>query len=685
MKPIRKILAIVTVSLLLLSAGLPALAAYSDTSGHWAKSYIDSFTASGYISGYPDGSFKPDNSITRAEFCRILYGFFQFEDQKGPFFPDVSANQWFYPYIEACAMEGCIKGFDDGRAMPDSNIRLQEVAVVLARLLCDGEPPAASDLSSFSIFQDKDSIPAWSRDHVAYLAQNGYFKNIQGAIHVTGDATRAQVVAMLILMKPEPRFAGGSGTSKDPYLVATASHLQNVSKRPGAYFRQTQNIDLSGVVYTPVCTLENPFTGNYDGNGYTISGLTPNGRDLAIFGYNGVDGVVKNITVTGTLTADNQNAGIAAIAVKNFGSIKNSTSRLAVTGRAQALAGIALYNDGTISGCSNAGALDSKVDSSTESGNVLEATGGQCGGIVSENGPNGVITSCTNTAPVSGARVGGIAAVSDGELSDCTNTGSITMHTRHFTSGGIAGISYGEILRCINKGSVASDGQGTSSLLGDLGGIAGLCRGGDLTDCVNEGTVAGLNAGGIVGRAQYATLTNCENRGDLSASQGALLGGIAASAEQWFSPTVLDHCTNSGTLSAVSTQAAGGIAGALTGGSGAYSCSNDGVLNGTDNLGGIAGLSEGGNLYNCLNYGPVTGKTNVGGIVGSLKSAKSDVSTLTACSNFARVSGSLFVGGVAGTAEDTCQISGCEYYAFGVSSGIGNRSYDNPTQVKRIQ
>lgn len=87
-------------------------------------------------------------------------------------------------------------------------------------------------------------------------------------------------------------FAGGDGTSGDPYQVETAEHLNNVRNQLHAYFIQTENIDLSDFNnWEPIGNEENKFRGHYDGGGKTISNLTIDrpGQDyVGLFGHFGV-------------------------------------------------------------------------------------------------------------------------------------------------------------------------------------------------------------------------------------------------------------------------------------------------------------------------------------------------------------------------------------------------------------
>src|SRR4051794_29014309 len=80
----------------------------SDIDGHWGKNYIQTLVSENIISGYEDGTFRPDNSITRAEFCTIITkalvkeGMISFVTPGG-IFTDVAAGDWYASYVETAA------------------------------------------------------------------------------------------------------------------------------------------------------------------------------------------------------------------------------------------------------------------------------------------------------------------------------------------------------------------------------------------------------------------------------------------------------------------------------------------------------------------------------------------------------------------------------------------------------
>ncbi len=73
---------------------------FSDINGHWAEETIIKFKDKNIISGYPDGTFKPDNSVTRAEFAKIITEAFDLQEKTTVDYDDVKSENWYYSYLE---------------------------------------------------------------------------------------------------------------------------------------------------------------------------------------------------------------------------------------------------------------------------------------------------------------------------------------------------------------------------------------------------------------------------------------------------------------------------------------------------------------------------------------------------------------------------------------------------------
>ena len=73
---------------------------FNDVDGHWAEEVIEKWQNYGYVNGYPDGSFKPDNPVSRAELSRILVSAFGLTESEPVSYDDVSNSDWYYAYLE---------------------------------------------------------------------------------------------------------------------------------------------------------------------------------------------------------------------------------------------------------------------------------------------------------------------------------------------------------------------------------------------------------------------------------------------------------------------------------------------------------------------------------------------------------------------------------------------------------
>lgn len=138
-----------------------AIAATSDSKGHWAESQISRWIDEGFLIGYPDGSSKPDQAITRAEFITFINRSFGFSEEAPISFSDISSSDWAYTEVAKAVKAGYLIGYGDKTIGASNSISRQEVAVIVDRLL--NLPETASTGTSF---QDDSLIAVWAKDAV---------------------------------------------------------------------------------------------------------------------------------------------------------------------------------------------------------------------------------------------------------------------------------------------------------------------------------------------------------------------------------------------------------------------------------------------------------------------------------------------------------------------------------------
>ena len=150
-----------------------AHAYFSDIQGHWAERQISDWVNKDFITGYPTGTFKPDNSITRAEFITMVNKSFGFHERTQVDFSDISPSDWFYEEIAKARAAGYISGYGDNTMKPNNAINRQEVAAIIFRLL---DIKAINDGDALSRFEDAGDISDWAKPSVSAVAEKNLMK-----------------------------------------------------------------------------------------------------------------------------------------------------------------------------------------------------------------------------------------------------------------------------------------------------------------------------------------------------------------------------------------------------------------------------------------------------------------------------------------------------------------------------
>lgn len=137
---------------------------YTDVAaGSWYNNAVSTLSAIGVLGGYEDGSFRPNASITRAEFAKIAVSFFELEGLacENPFL-DVAPGAWYAESVAAAAEIGLIEGYEGGLFRPDAPITRAEACTIVNRTL--GRAPHAAGLlpeSEMNLWPDNMDASAW--------------------------------------------------------------------------------------------------------------------------------------------------------------------------------------------------------------------------------------------------------------------------------------------------------------------------------------------------------------------------------------------------------------------------------------------------------------------------------------------------------------------------------------------
>lgn len=196
----------------------PRSPSFLDIDSHWAADFIRGVTAAGIMSGFADGTFRPNVSMTRAQFALVLAHLLNLPPERpAPAFADVPSTHWAALAIQRAYQAGLISGFGDGNFHPDQPI--SRVQAILS--LVNGLDLPGAELSSLTLYDDKDDIPAFARGAIASATTHHLIVNYPHLqrLNPNWDATRAEVAA---LVYQAAVYLGRLPTLGAPHIVDVA-------------------------------------------------------------------------------------------------------------------------------------------------------------------------------------------------------------------------------------------------------------------------------------------------------------------------------------------------------------------------------------------------------------------------------------------------------------------------------
>ena len=163
---------------------------------HWAYASVAYLAENFILNGYLDGSFKPESNITRAEFAKIIVSATNSLDPTSQSeFTDVSNDDWYYSYVSTAYKLGYIKGYPDGSFRPDSSITRADICTIVSR--ATGNDIIAPGHSE-GFFTDNSSIPQYAQLPVYALASVGIINGYSDrSFAPLSFATRAQTAKII--------------------------------------------------------------------------------------------------------------------------------------------------------------------------------------------------------------------------------------------------------------------------------------------------------------------------------------------------------------------------------------------------------------------------------------------------------------------------------------------------------
>lgn len=171
-----------------------AASSFSDTKGHWADTDIQKGVGKGFVKGYADGTFKPNQPVTRAEFSRMLNLALGVTLTGNITLNDVNSKDWFYDDVKKAVAAGYIAGYTDNTFKPNNKITRQEAANMISKVL-----PNYGTTANLYGLSDYGSIASWAKDGVTAVYARGYMKGDNNKMYrPNGSLTRGEACAILV-------------------------------------------------------------------------------------------------------------------------------------------------------------------------------------------------------------------------------------------------------------------------------------------------------------------------------------------------------------------------------------------------------------------------------------------------------------------------------------------------------
>ncbi len=458
--------------------------------------------------------------------------------KQGPFY-GASANAY------ASAYDSTVYGEAINYASSKSYTTTEIESGVAAYYLANSTSSSTNAYSQWGQKIGEDEYPVWNADNNAdYIVYREDDPDAEGGYrYYNGDAAAAY----------EPNEDGIYEITNrlDWYKFAKKS-----KEDPTISGILTDNIDFSAVISDKIGDYrigeDDAYTGSFDGDGYTVSGLPQ--MELPLFDTIGSGGELKNLTLSGATVnyisstpavglVENNNGTVSGCAVSditiigstssamigtNRGTVTNCTATNITVAGKSAAAGIVYLNTGTIEKCN--------VVSGTVKAVHTENYDSHAGGICVRSGA-GTIRECSNNADVTAessstviyAAAGIVAAPSDSsgasvQVIKCFNSGDI----KGGYAGGISGYdntsAYANISLCYNEGAITGD------IAGGIAASGSYNASDKILNCYNAGAVnATSKAGGIAGEQGNCIIENCHNYAKIvSSNVGAPIVGYSS-------------------------------------------------------------------------------------------------------------------------------------------------------------
>lgn len=171
-----------------------------DYSDHWAANSIDIAVHQGWVTGYPDHTFQPEGTLTRADFVTLLARLSgeTLENVTENPFPDVNAKEYYAASVAWAVKAGILSGYEDGSFRPAQSITREQMAHIMTLYLKHKGMDVTLETDKVPEIPDLDRIQDYAKDDVRYCYANGLLNGRTDGFVPQGNATRAEACTILL-------------------------------------------------------------------------------------------------------------------------------------------------------------------------------------------------------------------------------------------------------------------------------------------------------------------------------------------------------------------------------------------------------------------------------------------------------------------------------------------------------
>ena len=192
----RSLALVLAIAMVLTTFGMTVVSAaqYNDTEGHWAESYINTWSGYGVIQG-DGGYFRPDDAITRAEVAQVTDNVISYEKIADNMFTDVSTTDWFADAVLKLVAAGTLTGNGDGTMTPNNYMTREEAMTMLARAYGLTVENTQAGITQYADYQN---ISDYATGYVGAMTAAGYVGGYEdGTIRPKDYISRAEFVKII--------------------------------------------------------------------------------------------------------------------------------------------------------------------------------------------------------------------------------------------------------------------------------------------------------------------------------------------------------------------------------------------------------------------------------------------------------------------------------------------------------